>query len=142
MLQAHCIPFVVFHQGLPGLDAWLQTAAAEAWRRSSLLQPSYPQFYRNRECYFRGRKRPILVVGRPRSLRAGLFDVAKERARLAKQREKLAKELAAVAARVSNEAFISRAPPRVVAEVRLGVPDEGRGFHVYGRLNIQGWREL
>ncbi|KAK9845737.1 hypothetical protein WJX81_000915 [Elliptochloris bilobata] len=48
---------------------------------------------------------------------AGLFDVAKERARLAKQRDKLAKELAAVAARVSNEAFMSRAPPHVVAEV-------------------------
>jgi valyl-tRNA synthetase len=43
--------------------------------------------------------------------------MAKERARLAKQREKLDKELAAVAARVSNQAFMSRAPPHVVAEV-------------------------
>lgn len=49
----------------------------------------------------------------------GLFDVAKERARLAKQREKLAKDLAAVAARVSNQAFMSKAPPHVVAEARL-----------------------
>jgi valyl-tRNA synthetase len=48
---------------------------------------------------------------------AGLFDMAKERARLAKQREKLDKELAAVAARVANQAFMSRAPPHVVAEV-------------------------
>ncbi len=43
--------------------------------------------------------------------------MAKERARLAKQREKLDKELAAVAARVANQAFMSRAPPHVVAEV-------------------------
>ena len=49
---------------------------------------------------------------------AGLFDVAKERARLGKQREKLAKDLAAVAARVSDQAFLAKAPPHVVAEAR------------------------
>ena len=53
-----------------------------------------------------------------RTLTAGLFDVVKERARLGKQREKLAKDLAGVAARVANQAFMSKAPPHVVAEAR------------------------
>ena len=101
-----------------------------------------PPTVQKQRLLFKGSKRTIQAVGRPRCLRAGLFDVAKERARLARQREKLAKELAAVAARVSNAAFMARAPPHVVAEVRLGLPEDGRGFHSYVRLIIQRWREL
>lgn len=104
-------------------------AAAEAWRRSLLLQAVLtPNCTETESAVKGGESAPYRVGGRPLGLRAGLFDVAKERARLARQREKLAKELAAVAARVANEAFMSRAPPHVVAEVRRGVPDAGRGF--------------
>lgn len=49
-------------------------------------------------------------------LHAGLFDVDKEIARLQKQRDKLEKDLAAVAGRMANKAFMDKAPPKVVAE--------------------------
>ena len=64
--------------------------------------------------------------------------MAKERARLAKQREKLAKDLAAVAARVSNQAFMSKAPPRVVAEAPpLCRAGRGGGFCLSSRTGSE-----
>ncbi|CAL8463583.1 g3117 [Coccomyxa elongata] len=47
---------------------------------------------------------------------AGLFDVAKEVARLNKQREKAEKDLAGVAGRMANKKFMDNAPPQVVAD--------------------------
>ncbi len=44
---------------------------------------------------------------------AGLFDVAKEVARLTKQREKAEKDLAGVAGRMANKKFMDNAPPQV-----------------------------
>lgn len=48
--------------------------------------------------------------------RAGLFDVAKEVARLNKQKEKLERDLAGVAGRMANHKFMDNAPPAVVAD--------------------------
>lgn len=48
----------------------------------------------------------------------GLFDAAKEAARLRKQRGKLEKELAGLSGRLSNPKFVEGAPEAVVAEVR------------------------
>ncbi|GIL54909.1 hypothetical protein Vafri_10611 [Volvox africanus] len=48
----------------------------------------------------------------------GLFDVAKELARLSKQKAKLDKELAGVLGRLNNPAFMSRASPEYVEEAR------------------------
>ena len=49
---------------------------------------------------------------------AGLFDAAKEIARLEKQQEKMEAELANAEARLSNEKFTAKAPEHVVAEFR------------------------
>lgn len=68
---------------------------------------------------------------------AGLFDVAKERARLGKQREKLAKDLVAVAARVANQAFMAKAPPHVVAEARLTGRTAGGTWLL--RFHVEEW---
>ncbi|KAK9917842.1 hypothetical protein WJX75_008794 [Coccomyxa subellipsoidea] len=47
---------------------------------------------------------------------AGLFDVAKEVARLNKQKEKLERDLAGAAGRMANRKFMDSAPPAVVAD--------------------------
>lgn len=44
---------------------------------------------------------------------AGLFDMAKEVARLNKQREKAEKDLAGVTSRMANKKFMDNAPPQV-----------------------------
>jgi valyl-tRNA synthetase len=49
---------------------------------------------------------------------AEVIDIAAERARLAKALEKLAKEAAGLRAKLSNEAFVARAPEEVVDEQR------------------------
>ncbi len=49
---------------------------------------------------------------------AGLFDAAKELARLTKQEAKLVKELSQLEGRLSNKSFVDKAPEAVVAEVR------------------------
>ena len=49
---------------------------------------------------------------------AGLFDAAKEIARLEKQQEKMEAELANAEARLSNKKFTAKAPEHVVAEFR------------------------
>ncbi|KXZ53642.1 hypothetical protein GPECTOR_6g559 [Gonium pectorale] len=49
---------------------------------------------------------------------AGLFDVAKELARLGKQKVKLDKELGGIMGRLNNPAFMSKASPEYVEEAR------------------------
>lgn len=49
---------------------------------------------------------------------AGLFDAAKELARLTKQEAKLVKELSQLEGRLNNKSFVDKAPEAVVAEVR------------------------
>lgn len=49
---------------------------------------------------------------------AGLFDAAKELGRLEKQKGKLDKELGALVGRLSNKAFMDKAPANVVEEAR------------------------
>ncbi|GFR44090.1 hypothetical protein Agub_g5252 [Astrephomene gubernaculifera] len=49
---------------------------------------------------------------------AGLFDVAKELARLGKQRTKLEKDLAGIHSRLNNPAFMAKAAPGYVEEAR------------------------
>jgi len=49
---------------------------------------------------------------------AGLIDIEKEIARLEKQSEKIQAELADKLQRLSNETFVSKAPPRVVEDIR------------------------
>ncbi len=51
-------------------------------------------------------------------LPAGLFDAAKEIARLEKQQEKAAAEVANADARLSNQSFVAKAPEHVVAGFR------------------------
>jgi valyl-tRNA synthetase len=53
----------------------------------------------------------------------GLFDAAKEVARLQKQRGKLAKEFAGLSGRLNNPKFVEGAPEHVVAEVRSQAKD-------------------
>lgn len=50
---------------------------------------------------------------------AGLFDAAKEIDRLEKQAAKLEKDLGALRGRLCNESFVSKAPAKVVEEVRM-----------------------
>lgn len=53
----------------------------------------------------------------------GLFDAAKERARLAKQEAKLSKELAALEGRLGNKSFVDKAPAAVVEEVQAAAAE-------------------
>ena len=75
------------------------------------------------------------LEGRPGSLTAlgtivlelgGNVDVAAEKARLGKELEKLAKAVAAGEAKLSNEAFVSKAPPAILEGARKQL-DEVRG---------------
>ena len=50
---------------------------------------------------------------------AGIVDVEKERARLAKELDKVSRECDKVAARLADERFVGKAPPEVVAQERL-----------------------
>ena len=56
---------------------------------------------------------------------AGLFDAAKEVARLEKQRAKVEKELAGISARLDNPAFLSKAGAAVIDEARAAAADAG-----------------
>ena len=49
---------------------------------------------------------------------AGVIDVAKETERLMKEKDKLEKEIAGLKSRLGNEAFVAKAPEKVVAEQR------------------------
>ena len=54
---------------------------------------------------------------------AGVIDVAKETERLTKEAEKLTKEIGGLEGRLNNEAFVAKAPAKVVAEQRARLAD-------------------
>ena len=54
---------------------------------------------------------------------AGVIDVAKETERLTKEKEKLTKEIGGLEGRLNNEAFVAKAPEKVVAEQRARLAD-------------------
>ena len=54
---------------------------------------------------------------------AGVIDVAKETERLTKEAEKLTKEIGGLEGRLNNEAFVAKAPEKVVAEQRARLAD-------------------
>ena len=56
---------------------------------------------------------------------AGLFDVAKETARLEKQKQKAEKELAGITARLNNPNFVAKAGAAVIDEARQQAADVG-----------------
>ena len=54
---------------------------------------------------------------------AGLFDIAAEKARLAKERGKLEAELEGASKKLANPNFVERAKPEVVAETRSRIAE-------------------
>lgn len=56
---------------------------------------------------------------------AGLFDVAKETARLEKQKAKVEKELAGINSRLNNPNFVAKASEAVISEARQQAADAG-----------------
>jgi valyl-tRNA synthetase len=68
---------------------------------------------------------PVAVVG---ELRLCLFievDVAAEKARLSKEAERLQNEITKASAKLSNEAFVAKAPPAVIEQEKKRVADFG-----------------
>jgi valyl-tRNA synthetase len=66
---------------------------------------------------------PVAVVG---ELRVCLFmevDVAAEKARLGKEADRLQNEIAKASAKLSNEAFVAKAPPAVIEQEKKRVAD-------------------
>jgi valyl-tRNA synthetase len=55
---------------------------------------------------------------------ASTVDAGAEKARLSKELEQLAKHIAGTEARLSNEAFVSKAPPAVLAGARKQLADQ------------------
>ena len=101
-------------------------------------------------CFFRGAVclTAVRFLMRRRAVRpffpspAGLFDPAKETERLRRQQGKLEKEVAALAGRLSNQKFLERASPTVVAEARQQQVTEHRGAPVCLRWRFRFSREL
>jgi valyl-tRNA synthetase len=56
--------------------------------------------------------------------KSGLIDVGAEKQRLAKELEQIAKHIAGTEARLSNEAFVSKAPPAVLEGARKQLADQ------------------
>jgi valyl-tRNA synthetase len=66
---------------------------------------------------------PVAVVG---ELRVCLFmevDVAAEKARLGKEADRLQNEITKASAKLSNEAFVAKAPPAVIEQEKKRVAD-------------------
>jgi valyl-tRNA synthetase len=59
---------------------------------------------------------------------AGQVDVGAEKVRLQKELEKLAKAVASGEAKLSNEAFVSKAPPAILAGAKKQL-DEAKAQH-------------
>lgn len=57
---------------------------------------------------------------------AGLFDVAKETARLSKQAAKLEREVQGLTARLGHKGFAQRAPRQVIEEVERNLQEASR----------------
>jgi valyl-tRNA synthetase len=56
--------------------------------------------------------------------KSGLIDVGAEKQRLAKELEQISKHIAGTEARLSNEAFVSKAPPAVLEGARKQLADQ------------------
>ena len=54
---------------------------------------------------------------------AGIIDIAKERARLAKDVDRIAGEISKIEAKLSNQQFVAKAPPEVIEEQRERLAD-------------------
>ncbi len=68
---------------------------------------------------------PVAVVGQARLCLFIEVDVAAEKARLTKEAARLEGEIAKASAKLSNEAFVAKAPPAVLDETRKRVADFG-----------------
>ncbi|WP_019374407.1 valine--tRNA ligase [Melaminivora alkalimesophila] len=68
---------------------------------------------------------PVAVVGEARLALFVEIDVAAERARLGKEATRLEGEIAKANSKLSNEAFVAKAPPAVIAQEKQRVSDYG-----------------
>jgi len=68
---------------------------------------------------------PVAVVGEARLALFVEIDAAAERARLSKETARLEGEIAKASAKLSNEAFVAKAPPAVIAQEKQRVSDYG-----------------
>lgn len=68
---------------------------------------------------------PVAVVGDARLCLFMEIDVAAEKARLGKEEQRLAGELAKANAKLSNEAFVAKAPPAVIEQERKRIAEFG-----------------
>lgn len=71
------------------------------------------------------RAAPVAVVGDARLCLFMEIDVAAEKARLGKEEQRLAGELAKANAKLSNEAFVAKAPPAVIEQERKRIAEFG-----------------
>jgi valyl-tRNA synthetase len=66
---------------------------------------------------------PVAVVGEARLCLYMEIDVAAEKLRLGKEAERLGNEIGKANAKLSNEAFVAKAPPAVIEQERKRIAD-------------------
>lgn len=70
-----------------------------------------------------------------------LIDREKEQARLAKEKAQCEKEIASMAAKLSNEGFVNKAPAHIVEDMRQSTPRRRRSWR-RSRNPSETWAEL